>query len=64
MTDKPQIIYHNHFGRAKWLPSVVVRALAKKDFYRSLDWALPTRLDQEINRCFVGFRTRQVERRT
>lgn len=50
-----------HRWRVIWVPRKIANALTTKDRYRPLDWRLPTRLDQEINRTFVHWKTTRCE---
>lgn len=50
-----------HKSFRQWFPLKVIDKLRKLDKWRPLSWHLPTRIDQEINRSFVSWRTQRAE---
>lgn len=55
--------FDNHKIRIAIFGKHLAERLSRMDYKRKLPFHLPTRLDQEINRCFVGHRTHKVELR-
>ncbi len=50
-----------HRARMKYFPRKVVVAMNDRDLKWPLDWKHPTRLDMEINRLFVYWRTTRAD---
>lgn len=50
-----------HATFRRYFPRKVTSLLAQRDQRHGLDWTNPTRLDQEINRCFVYWKTTRSE---